>query len=190
MPSGSRSREEVVQILVETFRRGGVDAATLTVLSEATGLGRSSLYHHFPGGKADMEEQVLLRVDAMLRQEVIGPLRDPSLTPMERIERMLAVLDDLYAGGTKRCIVERLCTSSQRGDDDRITVLVEDWIGALAALLEPVGAAEAADIAEDTVACLQGALILCDATRSPEPFRRVSTRVRARLARTIGGPAR
>ena len=190
MPSGSKSREDVVQILVETFRREGVDAATLTVLSEATGLGRSSLYHHFPGGKADMEEQVLKRVDAMLRELVIGPLRDPRMSPGERIECMVAVLDDLYAGGTKRCIVERLCASSQRRGDQRLSNLVVDWIAALGDVLDDAGASEPAALAEDAVACLQGALILCDATRSPDPFRRVSSRVRERLLATISAPAR
>ena len=51
-------REEVVDRLTRVFRREGYDGASLARLSEATGLGRSSLYHHFPRGKEDMADAV------------------------------------------------------------------------------------------------------------------------------------
>lgn len=188
MPGGTRSRDQVVDVLIDTFRREGVDGATLTVLSEATGLGRSSLYHHFPGGKADMEEQVVTRVDLVLRCEVIEPLRERSVAPAARIDRMLVTMDRIYEGGARRCIVERLCASSGRAPDDRLTSIVVDWIAALSDTLAELGVAEPEAVAEDAVACLQGALILCDATRSAAPFRRVTTRLAARLSTIAGLP--
>ena len=48
------SRADVIQALIDVFRRCGYDGATLSSISEATGLGRASLYHHFPGGKQEM----------------------------------------------------------------------------------------------------------------------------------------
>ena len=54
MPAALASREVVLERLLATFRDQGYDGASLAELSAATGLGKSSLYHHFPGGKVDM----------------------------------------------------------------------------------------------------------------------------------------
>ena len=57
-------RSEAVQKLVMVFRQHGYEGATLSKISEATGLGRASLYHHFPGGKQEMARAVLESVAA------------------------------------------------------------------------------------------------------------------------------
>ena len=51
-------REEAVASMSEIFRRYGYEGASLKRLSDASGLGRSSLYHHFPNGKEDMAAAV------------------------------------------------------------------------------------------------------------------------------------
>ena len=52
-------REELLLKLFSIFRRTGFDGATLSKISEETGLGKASLYHHFPAGKIQMVEDVL-----------------------------------------------------------------------------------------------------------------------------------
>lgn len=44
-------RAEAVRRLVKTFRQSGYEGTTLSQISQATGLGKASLYHHFPNGK-------------------------------------------------------------------------------------------------------------------------------------------
>ena len=70
MPAAQASRDEVVDRLLTAFRRKGYDGASLADLSAATGLGRSSLYHYFPGGKEEMARAVLDRADAWPRGAV------------------------------------------------------------------------------------------------------------------------
>ena len=50
------SKDEVIQRIVAAFREHGYEGASLSILSQATGLGRSSLYHYFPNGKTDMAQ--------------------------------------------------------------------------------------------------------------------------------------
>ena len=45
------SRADARPALAEAFRQYGFEGASLSMLSEATGLGNGSLYHFFPGGK-------------------------------------------------------------------------------------------------------------------------------------------
>ena len=46
--------DTVLAALVQTFRQHGYEGASLSMLSQASGLGRSSLYHYFPNGKKEM----------------------------------------------------------------------------------------------------------------------------------------
>ena len=48
------SKEEAIIKLVPAFRQYGYEGATLSLLSQASGLGKASLYHYFPGGKSEM----------------------------------------------------------------------------------------------------------------------------------------
>lgn len=183
MPAVSASREEVVDRLLTTFRRNGYDGASLASLSEIAGLGRSSLYHHFPGGKEDMARAVLDRVDSWLDANVIGPLQERGL-PRERLSRMTAALDSFYRGGRERCIFGAFVIGEGRElFGPRLAAAFERWIGALAALAREAGApaATARARAERVVMLVQGAVILSAAGGDPKPFRRMLGSLEAEL---------
>ena len=97
MPAALIPKEEVVARLFVVFRDHGYEGASLTELSRATGLGKSSLYHYFPGGKEDMARAVLDFVDAWFAQNVFAPLQGKG-APRERLQRMLDAMDGLYGG--------------------------------------------------------------------------------------------
>src|SRR5689334_1226155 len=50
-PAASDAREHVLSQLGEVFRAHGYEGASLTLITEATGLGKGSLYNLFPRGK-------------------------------------------------------------------------------------------------------------------------------------------
>ena len=52
--------------LSNVFRDVGYEAATLTMLAQATGLQKASLYHRFPEGKEQMAREVLQDAAAWL----------------------------------------------------------------------------------------------------------------------------
>src|ERR1700720_3544465 len=52
-------RADVLPQLAEVFRAHGYEGATLALISDATGLGKGSLYNFFPGGKEQMAMEVL-----------------------------------------------------------------------------------------------------------------------------------
>ena len=43
-------RADLLPLISEVFRSHGYEGATLTLIGKATGLGKGSLYHFFPGG--------------------------------------------------------------------------------------------------------------------------------------------
>ena len=74
MPAPLMSKDEVLDRLVDAFRDKGYEGASLSELSAATGLTKSSLYHYFPDGKEEMAEEVLAHLDRQLAENLYKPL--------------------------------------------------------------------------------------------------------------------
>jgi TetR/AcrR family transcriptional regulator, lmrAB and yxaGH operons repressor len=170
-----RSRDAVVRELREVFRRFGYEGATLTRISDQTGLGRASLYHHFPSGKDEMIQAVLEQTEAAFDREILGRLRG-DLPPAQRIRSVLEYLWSHYEGGSTSCLLAVLALTSNQGELGAGTQRVfRKWISAFADAIEECGvpADEAAVRAEETVLRIQGALVLANALDDPSPFQRV-----------------
>src|SRR5262249_54431585 len=105
MPAPILPKDEVLERLLNKFRERGYEGASLAGLSAATGVMKSSLYHHFPGGKVDMAEQVLAYLEARLVADVYSPLGS-SQSPAKKLGAMLDAIDAFYEGGRKACLYE------------------------------------------------------------------------------------
>lgn len=181
MPAASLSREQVLDRLLDAFRSDGFDGASLAALSTATGLGRSSLYHYFPGGKAEMGLAVLDRLDAVLEPALLAPLRAPG-SPQDRVDAMVEVVRAFYDDGRKACLLERMVASTDRATFARpLARAFGRWIEALAAVGADAGLdpGVARERAEDAVVRVEGALIVAAATGDPAVFGRALARIRA-----------
>jgi TetR/AcrR family transcriptional repressor of lmrAB and yxaGH operons len=187
MPTPRLTREAVLDRLLEIFRASGYDGASLAALSAATGLGRSSLYHHFPNGKEDMAQQVVEHLNQQLERDLLAPLRAPG-PPQARLDAMIGVLDAFYDGGRKACLLERLCATVDRARFQRpLEGIFGAWTDALVALCADAGvpADDARGRAEDAIARVEGALVLAAGTGQPAVFGRALERLR----RTLLAPA-
>lgn len=161
------ARDEIVLVLYDLFRRSGYDAVSIADISEATGLGKSSLYHHFPGGKPDMAEAVAGFARAHMRESVFdrlgaaGPLA-------KKLAAMTDFVSKMYEGGGAPCLIASMMISPNAGPGaiDTVKAIIADWIDALAGALrrEGVSPAAAKKRATDAVIAIQGALIVARAT--------------------------
>ena len=178
MPRVSRIRDaELIDRLTDVFRRHGYEGASLTRISAATGLGRASLYHRFPGGKPEMAEAVLTRADEWLITNALGPLEGPG-EPRERIRTMARALSEFYGAGQHSCLLDAFSL----GDDDsdlkkHVRTSMRAWIDALAKVVREAGVPSrlARRRAEDAVARIQGTLVVSRATSDTAPFKRTLT---------------
>ena len=105
MPAAVLSRDEVIFRILTVFRQFGYEGASLARLSAATGMGRSSLYHHFPNGKEDMANEAMAAVGAWLRDNLLSTL-DGSDAPKKRLRRFASKLSEFYQGGEKTCLMD------------------------------------------------------------------------------------
>jgi AcrR family transcriptional regulator len=175
--SGRDGREELVAKLFEMFAQRGYEGVSIGDISQATGLGRSSLYHHFPGGKEEMVEAVIALTRDTLEQNVFAPLKRGGAVAA-RIDAMFVAVNAIYASGTAPCVLAALLTSPPDSALARRTVQAfADWTNAIADTVCELGAApgEARRRARVALSLLQGGLVMARALNDPGVFREAMT---------------
>lgn len=176
-------RADTLAPLAEVFREHGYEGASLALISKATGLGKGSLYHFFPGGKEEMLAAVLAEIDGWFEAKVFASLAHGD-DARQAVGAMFDAVHDYFHSGERVCLVGMLSLSDTR---DRFAAEVrsyfERWIDALADALRRVGDDDksARARAEEVVGGIQGAIVLARATAEPRAFERMIARLRARL---------
>jgi len=183
MARSAPGRADLLPQLAEVFRAHGYEGATLALISEATGLGKGSLYHFFPGGKAQMAAEVLAEIDAWFETNVFSPLRQAD-DPAAAISAMIGAVDGYFRSGNRVCLVGVIALGASR---DMFAVAVRDyfarWNDALTRLLGCTGLSTRAARRRSTDALLsiQGALVLARALNDSKVFGQAMVDVTARL---------
>ncbi|NVJ98767.1 MAG: TetR/AcrR family transcriptional regulator [Alphaproteobacteria bacterium] len=159
------TKSQLAKRLETVFKENGYEGASMKMLSEATGLSKASLYHHFPKGKDEMAAYVLAQSGARLQTLVLSPLAQEA--PKSGVQKLLASFQgtaNYYDGAPPFCLMNSLLLGS--GLDlfsSRIGAAVEMWRKGLSSCLVEAGASrqDANDWADDVLGRIQGALVLC-----------------------------
>jgi TetR/AcrR family transcriptional repressor of lmrAB and yxaGH operons len=162
MASRGQSRETLLSSLREVFEAKGYDGATLTQLAAASGLGKASLYHHFPGGKQEMAAVLLRGSVAQLEQLAFARLAS-RLPVRERLENFIDGFSDYVRDGEGNCLVAVLAQGSVESTHGQmIAQQYAEWIGRLQATFEDAGLKpkRAGRVASDLLASLYGHLVI------------------------------
>ncbi len=184
MPRVVAERVDTLPKLAEVFRQHGYAAASLSLISDATGLGKGSLYQFFPGGKEEMASAVLGEIDNWFETKVFGPL-DEAMEPAQAITAMFDEVERYFQSGGRICLVGAFALADTR---DRFATQVRGyfgrWVAALAGALARSGCqpGQAQALAEETVAGIQGAIVLARGLDDPGVFGRSVTKLRRTLA--------
>lgn len=170
-------------MLAEVFRAHGYEGATLALITEATGLGKGSLYNFFPGGKEQMAAEVLASIDRWFVDNIYTPLRTSS-DPAAGIAAMYAATDDYFRSGQRVCLVGVVALGASRDIfGARVKTYFVGWVDALAAALRRLGDEKSAARrkAEHAVLEIQGALVIARALDDPKVFSRALKESERRL---------
>lgn len=181
--------DALIDRLSATFRDVGYEAASLALLSEATGLKKASLYHRFPGGKEQMGLEVLQEAGSWLTVHVLEPLAGEG-SPRDRIFAMARELDVFYCGGKQACLLNLLSSTIGEASPFKASIrqMFEAFVEALASVVAEAGysTTTARDRAERGVALIQGSLVLARGLESTEPFRKALDALPGELLADMG----
>lgn len=177
------ARHDLTLQLFELFRGRGYDGLSIGDISAATGLGKSSLYHHFPGGKEEMAEAVVAFADIAIADLVLKTLSGPG-TPAERIGAMLDGALKLYAA--KPCVLASLLSGADAhaAFGVKLREVFERWREAIAAAVAETGADSKTshERASVALALIQGGLVMARAMEDPGQFETAVRAARRMLA--------
>lgn len=188
------ARDRLVVTAIDLIRRQGVAATGLSQLLERSGAARRSLYLNFPGGKAELIADATatagkLTAAAIDRLAVDG---DPATVIRRFVAGWTEALraTDFTAGCP--IVAAALGRSEAGAAADTAGAVFTDWERRLTGHLQAaqLSPRDAAELATMTVAAVEGAIVMCQATKSDEPLRRVEAglvelfRLKTRTART------
>jgi AcrR family transcriptional regulator len=171
--SERRSRADAIDAVTGVFRDNGYEGASLSDLAGATGLGRSSLYHYFPGGKADMAAASLEAVNRSM--EGLSSDLDAMPSARDRWTRLAGHMNEFYVGGRKPCLLGAFATgleSLPQGPALARAFRLQQGLFEGIALAAGASPQAAVHRAEDAVSRLQGGLIAARALDDPQRFAR------------------
>lgn len=160
--------------LSNVFRDVGYAGATLTLLSQATGLKKASLYHRFPEGKEQMARETLEYAGTWLNDNILLPLKADG-SPETRLKNMVRKIDEFYSGGKQACLLNMLSSAHIHEGPfiEPIKAIFEAWINALSSVLRDAGLTKplARNRAERAVITLQGSLVFSRGMGTTRPFK-------------------
>lgn len=163
---------DILAGLYRLFRDRGYEGASIGDISAATGLGRSSLYHYFPGGKEEMASAVIELARTTLEGGVFAALRADS--PLDRrVDAMIREVTALYQGGEVPCVLATLNSTAPAGPlAEGAGALIGTWTDLLQSALRQSGLTngESKRRALGAMTLLQGGLIMSRAMKSPSHF--------------------
>ena len=179
----SENRTQLLTVLSGVFRSRGYEGATLSELARAAGLGKASLYHHFPGGKSEMASEVLKACAADLDRRAYRKLRKKGAWN-ERIAAFVIGFSTYVDEGSRNCLLVAL-TASGSGEalDREITRYTAAWLDELTGVFVESGLPRkrAARSAKELLGRLYGALALAQMLGKPKVYRQAIKRLSHQL---------
>lgn len=158
----------MIRTAMELFRERGVSGTGLREVNARSGVARGAIYHHFPGGKAELTEEVVRLAAA----EVAVPLRafaeasDPVATVSAYVAGWRAHLttSDFGSGCPVAAVVSESAVTTE-GIDAAAGAAFREWQGIFATSLRRAGVtpARAKRLALLAVTSVEGAVLVCRA---------------------------
>ena len=191
---GERTRRRMVRGAADLLRRHGYTGTGFREVIEATGAPRGSIYHHFPGGKAQLAREAVDYVAGVAREAIREPLEagDPI--------RALRAFVDLWqadferSGSRAGCPIAAVAVESHDESPELLASAATAfgrWQEAFAASIRTAGvpSARADRLANLVVSAVEGAIVISRAQRDSAPLDAARRELEVVLADALDSPA-
>ena len=188
----TKARERMIRSAAVLFRERGVEGTSLSDVLEHSGAPRGSIYHHFPGGKAQLAEEATRYAGEFIAAGLAAALASDE--PVAAIRDFTAAWrgvlrdSDLDAG----CPILAAALEGDRspGARDAAAAAFERWQELIAEAFEDQGLSgeRARSLATLAIAAIEGGVVLARAQRSIEPLEQVADELEALAAEALLHP--
>ena len=162
MPVQKITKEEILLKSSDIFRVKGYHNTSMQDLAEASGLLKGSLYYHFPSKEMLMKD-LLISIHTYLTNKVFPIAEDTSLTPEERMEKLLKKMGKLLLEKEGGCLVGNTTLETVGVVPEFQSVLraiMDDWTKALQIIYAARKSSEQSfRLAQQTIMEFEGAVM-------------------------------
>ncbi|GGW70896.1 putative transcriptional regulator, TetR family protein [Streptomyces lucensis JCM 4490] len=191
--STHETRRRILDAGTELFRRRGYTGTGMKQIAEAAGAPFGSIYHFFPGGKAQLAEEVVRTSGAVylgLISALMTPYEDRVAATADAFTAAAGTLAELdFADPCPIATVAMEVASTDETLRQATSEVFDSWIGQLAGYYAQGGVPEPAarETASSVVALLEGAFMLGRAARSTAPVLAAGHAAAAIVRAALGG---
>jgi AcrR family transcriptional regulator len=185
-------RKRMIASTALLVRERGARATSLDAVLAHSGAPRGSVYHHFPGGRAQLLREATDYAGEYMARRLERATDEHPLAALDALfdDYQATLLNTDFRAGCP--VVAVAIESPEEGPDlrDRALAAFERWRRALAGALERSGieTGRADELAMHTIAAFEGAIILSRAYRDLEPLNRVRRELRQRVDDELSKP--
>jgi AcrR family transcriptional regulator len=184
--AGEKTKQRMVRGAAQLLRQRGYTGTGFREVIELTGAPRGSIYHHFPGGKAQLAGEAVDYVGGLARQAIAAPLADGDPIRALRAFVELWRADFERSDGRAGCPIVAVAVESHDESPellDSAARAFDQWRGAFADCLRGAGVppTRASRLAALVVSAVEGAIILSRAERDPAPLLDVARELEATI---------
>jgi AcrR family transcriptional regulator len=184
---GARTRRRMVRGAAQLLRERGYTGTGFREVIDLTGAPRGSIYHHFPGGKAELAGEAVGYVGGLAREAIEGKLAEGDPIAALRAFVELWRADFERSGYRAGCPIVAVAVESQDEAPELLDAAAQafgQWESAFAGALRRAGVARARAqrLASLVVSAVEGAIVLSRARRDPRPLLDVARELEATLA--------
>jgi TetR/AcrR family transcriptional repressor of lmrAB and yxaGH operons len=184
------TKQRMVEAAAELLRVQGLASTSFTDVLATSGAARGVIYHHFPGGKAELARDAVVWTGKSVQAHLAAiDVDSPSAVVAAFLALVRPVVEQSAHGAS--CAVAAVVNESGQIDAELTTVsetALQSWVDELDAQLRRTGAKPAAAQVLSTlmITFLEGSHVLCRAAGTLEPFDRGALGVSAAARDLLG----
>lgn len=132
MPVQKITKEEIVRIAIEVFRKQGYNRTSMSDLAQACGLQKGSFYHYFNSKEALMRG-VLDTLHQYYKRKLFSIAYEDSYSPRERMEYFFKKQEPIFTQDLAGCLFGNITLETISMIDEfksTIQLFFSDWIEA------------------------------------------------------------
>lgn len=173
MARGS-TRTAMVVAAAELLREGGAGGVTIDAVLVRSGCPRGSVYHHFPGGRAQLLQEALQFAGDQITAAIEATVSGDGTALLRQFAGLWrdALADSDYAAGSPVLAAAIGAAPDERQLAVAAAEILQRWRDAAADAFRREGFdhTEARALAHTTIAALEGAVALCRSLRTLDPL--------------------
>jgi TetR/AcrR family transcriptional regulator, transcriptional repressor for nem operon len=163
MPTIKTSKEEVIIKSAHIIRQRGYTTASMTELAKACDIQPSHFYYYFKN-KEDLMTEILAHSAQYFKERIMIYADDSTITPQERLEKMLKRSVRLFQHGEGGCIMGNTILETAHNNPPFLVVIkqfFDDFIIGLTKVYQAKFTEEyARELAEQVVQDIEGGIML------------------------------